>query len=381
MEAGAAEVHSVLAANIKRQAGQANSSAVVGAAERWFLDSGIQSASGGVARYYRQDTRETAPISSEISGYFATALFMLHDLSGSNESFEAALRAADFLAKAAWDEGSDMLILEQSPEGRTVAYFFDCGIVVSALLEAWRRAGNAEHRRAAFRLGESMLKDFAGESGRFHPVVKTSTRNPLEYGSWWSKRPGCYQLKAAKAWLELSEEMNSIAFRNGYESVLDYAMLDDAGFLNAADQSPDTMDRLHAYGYFLEGLLPVADRGEPGRSLAEGIERMSSVLPRVGPIFARSDVCAQLLRLRLLANEIGLKELDEAYAEQEAATIREFQVASGDHRVNGAFAFGRRHGQLMPVMSPVSTSFCVQALTMWEEYKGDRLSTDWRKII
>jgi hypothetical protein len=370
-----------LAANIKTQAGQNNSRARLEAAERWFLESGIQLASGGVARYYRQDTRETAPISSEISGYFATALFMLHDLSGSNESFKAALRAADFLAEAAWDEGSGMLILEQSPEGRDVAYFFDCGIVVSALLQAWRRGNNAAHRRAALRLGESMLKDFGGETGCFHPVVKTSTKKPLEYGAWWSKTPGCYQLKAAKAWLELSEETNSIAFRNGYESVLDYAIRDDAAFLNAANKSPDTMDRLHPYGYFLEGLLPVANRAKPRQSLAAGIERMSSELRRVEPIFARSDVYAQLLRLRLLANEIGLKELDEAYAEEEAATIREFQLESGDHRVNGGFAFGRRDGQLMPFVNPVSTSFCVQALTMWGEYKAGRLATDWRKII
>ncbi len=369
------------AANIKTRAGKDASFAVVEAAERWFLKSGIQLASGGVARYYRQDTREIAPVSSEISGYFTTTLFMLHDLSGSDESFEAALRAADFLADAAWDEGAGMLMLEQSADGRDIACFFDCGIVVSALLQAWRRGGNACHRGAALRLGESMLKDFGGEAGRFHPVVKTSTKTPLAYGTWWSKRPGCYQLKAAKAWLELSQEMDSTAFRDGYESLLDYAVLDGAAFLSATDELPDKMDRLHAYGYFLEGLLPVADRAELRPVLAAGIDRMSSELRRIAPVFARSDVFAQLLRLRLLANGLGSKELDMVYAMEEVAAIREFQVESGDYRVNGGFAFGRRDGHLMPFVSPVSTAFCVQALTMWEEFLAGRLAAHWSNII
>jgi hypothetical protein len=370
-----------LAANIKSQGCAEGSRVVADAAERWFLRSGIQTDSGGVARYYRQDTREYAPISSEISGYFATTLFMLHDLSGSEKALEAAMRAADFLADAAWDKETGMLILGLSGEGRDLACFFDCGIVVSALLQAWRRGGNSSHRSAAVRLGESMLKDFGGEAGRFHPLVKMSTRTPLAYGGWWSKRPGCYQLKAAKAWLKLSEETGSTAFRNGYEGLLEYAVLDDGAFLRPGDNLPDTMDRLHAYGYFLEGLMPVGERTEYRRALVAGMERMSSELRRIAPSLVRSDVCAQLLRLRLFASAIGLQELDEAYADEEAEAIRSFQVESSDHRANGGFSFGRLDGRLKPFVNPVSTAFCVQALTMWEEYKGGRLAADWRRVI
>lgn len=370
-----------LSVKIKTRTGEDGSTALVGPAERWFLESGIQLPSGGVARHYRQDTRQLAAISSEISGYFASSLFMLHDLGGNSESFDAAVRAADFLADQAWDQNAGMLTVEQTAEGRSTACFFDCGIVLSALLQAWRRGRNARHREAALRLGGSMLKDFCGAPGCFHPVVKTSTKEPLAYGDWWSERPGCYQLKAAKAWLELSDEMDSIAFRDAYESLLEYALVDDTAFLNATDKLPDAMDRLHAYGYFLEGLLPVADRAEPRRALAAGIGRMSSELRRIAPVFARSDVYAQLLRLRIAANQIGLVTLNPALAEEEAATIQDFQMKSDDRRVDGGFIFGRWDRQMTPFLSPVSTAFCVQALTMWEQYKAGRLATDWCNII
>jgi hypothetical protein len=44
----------------------------------WFLNSGIQEASGGVARYYRSDTRRNARISTEITGYAVSTFVYLH---------------------------------------------------------------------------------------------------------------------------------------------------------------------------------------------------------------------------------------------------------------------------------------------------------------
>ena len=62
------------------------------------------------------------------------------------------------------------------------------------------------------------------------------------------------------------------------------------------------MDRLHAYCYFLEALLFTADNRE---ALASGIEHAGRLLREIAPSFERSDVNAQLLRVRLVAHHLG----------------------------------------------------------------------------
>ena len=47
-------------------------------AGRWFLESGIQDDSGGVARYYRSDVGRNAGVSTEITGYAVSALVYLY---------------------------------------------------------------------------------------------------------------------------------------------------------------------------------------------------------------------------------------------------------------------------------------------------------------
>ena len=101
--------------------------------------------------------------------------------------------------------------------------------------------------------------------------------------------------------------------------------------------------------------------------------------PAMSHIWSDGEKLRRWLEVELAALE-GWAEVGTVPRE-EVAAIRGFQLESGDCRMNGGFAFGRRDGQLMPFVSPVSTAFCVQALTMWEEYQGGRLAADWRKII
>ena len=60
------------------------------AAGGWFLNSGIQDASGGVARYYNCELRRKAPISSEITGYAVSTLLFFHLRLGQAEYLESA---------------------------------------------------------------------------------------------------------------------------------------------------------------------------------------------------------------------------------------------------------------------------------------------------
>jgi hypothetical protein len=208
-----------------------------------------------------------------------------------------------------------------------------------------------------------MAFDFMGDS-TFHPVVSLPSKQPLKEEPRWSRRPGCYQLKSALAWLDLGDAHAARLF----ESVLAYSLATHASFLQGEADRERVMDRLHAYCYFLEALLPVADRSEVRDALAGGIDQVGSQLREIAPQFERSDVSAQLLRVRLIAEHLGAAPLDHAAAGEEARRAASFQ-ASG-----GGFWFGRKGDVTLPFSNPVSTAFCMQALALWQDHQ----SGNWR---
>jgi len=115
-------------------------------------------------------------------------------------------------------------------------------------------------------------------------------------------------------------------------------------------------------------------------ALQEGLERVSGYLREIAPVFARSDVYAQLLRARLYAANLAGVKLDEKLAAEESASIREFQCEGGGERLHGGFYFGRKGDTMLPFMNPVSTAFCLQAQDMW--YERDRSALlDPRSLI
>ena len=342
------------------------------AAGRWFLQSGIQEPDGGVARYYRSNEGRNAPVSTEITGYTLSALLFLHQRTGNPAYLDAAHRAACFLTRAAWDRALGTFPFEQMNGNGGFAYFFDCGIIVRGLVSAWRVTQESEFLDAAVAGGRSMLADFAGQR-TIHPILALPKKHPVEQPARWSTRPGCYQLKSALAWQELFEVTGEDEFRRGYEKALEYALESDPKFLPGTDERHGVMDRLHAYSYFLEGLLPVLDRPECASAFRRGVDRAAGYLREIAPSFARSDVYAQVLRVRILGDARGALELDEAAAAHEAEQAASFQSSSTDPSHDGGFVFGRKEGADLPFMNPVSTAFCVQALALWQDRKSGRV--------
>jgi hypothetical protein len=340
-------------------------------AGRWFLKSGIQEASGGVARYYRSDIRENAPVSTEITGYAVSTVLFLYERTEDSGYLQAALRAARFLTRTAWDARLGTFPFEHTANGASrFAYFFDCGIIVRGLLSAWRVTGDIEFRDAAIAGGRAMLADFPGPQG-IHPIIALPEKNPLAWAPRWSASPGCYQLKSALAWHELFEVTGESAFLRGYESALEAALENEREFLPGDPDQARIMDRLHAYAYFLEGLLPVLDRPECAAVFRNGVDRVARYLRDIAPVFARSDVYAQVLRARLLGEALGALPLDRSAAAEEAEQAASFRIDGGDPRLAGGFLFGRKRGEDLPFVNPVSTAFCLQALALW----NDRLAS------
>jgi len=333
----------------------------VARAGEWFLASGIQDLSGGVARYYRTDLERNAPVSTEITGYTASALAWLHSLTGDTRYLDRARAAARFLADTWNTAGGAMPFELTSP---AFSYFFDSGIIVRGLLAVWRITAERALLDAAAAIGRHMLDDHASSDG-FHPILALPSKQPIARDPLrWSASTGCYQLKSAMAWLDLARLTSGFSFSTAYDRVLDVSLGSHTSFLPGHPDRLRVMDRLHAFSYFLEGLLPRAGHARYRAALCNGIGRLADHLYSIAPDFERSDVYAQLLRVRILAARTGAVPLDRAAARQEAARLAEFQAR------DGGWNFGFQAGEWLPYRNPVSTAFAMQALALWEGAPG-----------
>ena len=141
------------------------------------------------------------------------------------------------------------------------------------------------------------------------------------------------------------------------------------------------MDRLHAYCYFLESILPRVERREVAPALVEGMAKVSVFLQTLAPQFLRSDVCAQLLRVQLLADKAGVEPIDRLRGHFMLETIETFQEEHLDLRIHGGFFFARRGLQVQPHVNPVSTVFGLQAIAMWRRYVAGELESSPETLI
>jgi hypothetical protein len=333
------------------------------------LHSGIQDSQGGVSRYRLTDSGQNLPVSTEITGYAVSGFCYLFEETAESRFLDAARLSASFLAHTAWDASSQTMPFELGASTR-YSYFFDCGIIVRSLLWLHRLTGDPLWLTRAREIGLSMERDFAAPNA-FHPILVLPSKLPEPYTIWWSRLPGAFQLKAALAWRDLGETLGDSHFLDLYERVLEFSLEHYAETLDNESDEPRKMDRLHAWAYFLEGLTPVADR-EPIQYLTRSaLAHGEQLREKLAPRFLRSDVCAQLLRIRL---RIGLEPTPA-----ELLRLENFQYVSEDPTLHGGFGFGRREGQMTSHVNPVSTIFCLQALL--EAAKDGPRCADWRKII
>ena len=339
------------------------------------MHSGIQERDGGVARFYRSDAATNAAVSTEITGYAASALAYLHARTGKQEYLDAAVRAARYLTHEVWDSAASTFPFEP---GSDRAYFFDIGIIVRGLLAVWRATGDEEFRTRAQEGALSLAFDFLGD-GVFHPVISLPDKQPLppepQQAPRWSRQPGCYQLKSALAWREIGDPHA----RQMFDAAVSVALANHETFLAEEKDREKVMDRLHAYCYFLEALLFTSDARD---ALASGVKRVGQLLREIGPSFERSDVNAQLLRVRLIAHHLGMVALDENAAREEASRAASFQaLETTDVRLRGGFWFGRKGDPMLPFSNPVSTAFCLQALALWDDHQTGRWSFELSQLI
>jgi len=347
-------------------------------AGEWFLNSGIQESTGGVARYYFSDRKRNAPLSTEITGYAVSALVNLYKQTADVTYLDAAIKAGCYLVRA-WNEECSAMPFETEGDGSKYSYFFDNGIIVRGLLSAWREFKKDEFLDTAAKVGDSMARDFANGAD-FVPILELPAKTQLPRDpARWSRSSACYQLKAALGWFELWQATSEQRYLDCYRGMLESSLKTHSSFLPGVESDYLVMDRLHAYCYFLEGLLPVANEPTCSRAMISGIDRVAGFVRAISPKFLRSDVVAQSFRVRLFADQLRIKPLDETAAQADVAIMQSFQSRDADPRLNGGFWFGKRDGQTPPFMNPVSTAFCNQALEMWDQ--RDTQIFEWQSLV
>lgn len=348
---------------------------------QWLLHSGIQEPEGGVARYHHTDRAENARVSTEITGYFISSALDLYERYSPPDLLKAAIRAGRFLCDRAWDRNLDAMPFEwpaEKTDSGNWTYFFDNGIIVRALLRLWRATGDDQFLSVAIATGESMRRDFVNTAD-IHPILELPSKRPSPRDSRWSRQSDCYQLKAALAWHDLAQATGDETWMPPFNAAFQRALANHVAFPEG-EPGARVMDRLHAYGYFLEACLSRTSDPEVVSALRKGIEMDAALLRRVRPDFERSDVPAQLLRVRLWAEAAGAVELDREAAAEEAAWAAAYQM-SGPPNVHGGFCFGSRKGVWTSFVNPVSTAFCLQALSLWQDRCAGRPLSSWHSVV
>jgi hypothetical protein len=329
-----------------------------------------------------------APVSAEITGYACSTFAYLYSLTGDQSYLKAAVRSAHYLVKEGWDAQSSTFPFEQ---GSGLAYFFDLGIMIRGLLAVWRITAEEPLRERALEASLSLAFDFLGEEG-FHPVISLPEKQPLAQENRWSRQPGCYQLKSALAWWDVAEACRRPDAMKMFNAAVGAMIERHEDFPEGAGMVPDRekiMDRLHAYCYFLEALLFAADREKAREALTDGVARAALLLREIRPRFERSDVNAQLLRVRLIAHRLGILPLDETAARDEAERLAGFQIVEGSQGsppaqnpcYRGGFYFGRKDGQMLPFVNPVSAAFGLQALRLWHDHQSGQWTFQLHQLI
>ena len=351
---------------------------------QWLSRSGIQNESGGVARFYRADVQEYRDVSTQSTAFFISTFLRLGDHPQGSAPLEA-LRAGGFLLDRAFHRSKELFAHEVYGEDNSpsaCAYFFDCTIIIRSLVDLWKATKEPAYIECAERCGFALQNLMSRMDGSFFAVYDFARDQPLDDGETWSTQPEVYQLKASLALQELTDATGLPEFVATSDTLRRWCLKRQEGFVPDFGDSEERMSRLHAYCYFLEGLLQEAGQDmDCSRALQWGILRVENLMEEIGPEFQRSDVLAQLLRLRFYADTFGVLEIDRTTAESEVAALIEFQQQSSDSRVDGGFAFARRGTELVHHINPLSTVLALQALTMWESAEQGAFRDPWNVLL
>ena len=340
---------------------------------RWLLVSPIQLASGGVCLDYRAPEAELGSVTTESTAWYIQGLLGIgeHD----DHRVQRAAKAGRFLMETAFDLSTDLFINApaEEPGRRSQAEFLSCTAAIRALVALYRATGDSAYRECAARCARSMRVRLARVDGSFFPVYDVTGQAPV-----YDIEPDVEQLKAAAIWTVLADAASEREHMAPIEQLTAWAMRRYQITLTEGDEPAAAQRR---YALFLEGLLPAASIDFiAAQTLQSGLNRLEVAFDDTPALSRSPSVLARLLRLRLLADSLGIAELHYGRAREEAARLRAYQVQSTDPKVDGGFGM-QPTDELEAVVDPESAIVALQALTMWEQAETGALRADWQQLI
>lgn len=369
----------------------------------WLTRSGVQAVSddltlhGGYASWYDEDAKSSPYLYAEITGYMLTMLAWLYHRSPDPRLLNCAVRAADWLVDNAHDATGGFRCLVPLASSRfdykhDLIYAFDCGVILSGLVNTYRITRAGKYLAAAVTVADWMMRDLQDERGAIKPVYNAITGEQMYSDSEWSLCSGSYHTKVAIGLINLFDVTRQPRYGRAATRICDFALRfqqDDGRFITFPGEGGTNS---HPHAYSAEGLWVVGKylgREDYLQASARATEWMFSVQNEEGliprhwhngePVYhERVDVLSQALRLA----EIHLSEgrLDAALTPHMAKlvpVILRNQSNSDDLRARGAFYFGRlSNGETVRHANVWVSAFAVQALALREDRLHGRYHFD-----
>jgi hypothetical protein len=358
---------------------------------QWLVASGIQTTcddnqlNGGYAAWFDEDTRSSPYLYAEITGYMLTLLTWLHDRHGDPRLLNGAVRAADWLVDNADEKtGGFRCLVPLAPSRfdykRDLIFAFDCGVILSGLVNTYRATRRGKYLAAAVTVADWMLREWQDDQGAIKPAYNAVTGEWLYSNAEWSLCSGSYHTKVAMGLINLFDATGLARYRRAATQICDFALRfqQPNGRFITFPEAGGTNSHPHAYS--AEGLWMVGKylgREDYLQASLRATEWLFSVQAEDGLIprhwhqdelvyNERVDVLSQALRLA----EIHLSEgrLDPSCEQKMAKlvpVILRNQSRSEDPRVHGAFYFGRlSNGDIVRHANVWVSAFAIQSLML-----------------
>lgn len=363
-------------------------------AVEWLLQSGVQIQSDnrlhhqGFVSWYDSENRTMPYVYSEITGYLANLMCGLYDDVQDERLLASARGAGDWLVRTAHPATGGFRCLYPLQSTRfdyknSQIYTFDCGVILSGLVNLFRVTREASYLAAGVTVADWLIRDVQQPNGAFLPVYDIDTGRFTASDKEWSLCAGSYHTKVALGLLNLYDVTGSTKYYDAVVRACDFALTfqqPDGRFVSFPSEGGTNS---HPHAYSAEGLWVVGrvlGRDDYLQASAKavdwllGLQSPEGIIPRhyhngEALYNERVDILAQTLRLASIHTNEGRLVLTpelQGKLDKLASLILKYQVNSQDPATNGGFYFGRlSDGSMMSHVNVWVTAFAIQALSLY----------------
>ena len=348
-------------------------------ARSWFLESGIQSESGGFYAWQDIRNKNSSYLYSEITGYAITFLCFMNALKKDKSLIERASHAAKWIMQDALSSSGGVLTRKYTGDAvehysfeRGNIYSFDCAMVAFGMLKLFKATRDNAYLECARKIISFLNSKMLKADGLYYPIFDGKSGNALDDANKWSAQSGSFHCKIAMSLCELADIDKDSSYSTIAKRLIDSSISNfykDGRFItNRFDKS----SHFHPYSYTLEGILYyryktgddsydsivrdafagiLKHQAENGGFPTEIGEGSMAEIPH-----QRSDIQAQILRLTCITG-------GERDTEKLLERLGELQNTSLDPK--GAFLFGTdRDGSVKDHGNAWCSMFALQALSL-----------------